>query len=193
MINANARDQVLTLAERLQIPVASTLLGLGAFPASHELSLGMMGMHGESWVNQAIQQADLLIACGMRFDDRVTGSLSTYAPKAKKIHIEIDPAEINKNVPVDVALIGDLREVLEQFLPRVAPRDGSGWIRSINAMKGDAAVRDIKNLPDNWHLYAAHVIHDLWTQPAARRLSLPMSGSTRCGRRNTTSTRSRVR
>ena len=170
VINANARDQVLTLAERLQIPVASTLLGLGAFPASHELSLGMMGMHGESWVNQAIQQADLLIACGMRFDDRVTGSLSTYAPKAKKIHIEIDPAEINKNVPVDVALIGDLREVLEQILPRVAPRDGSGWIRSINAMKGDAAVRDIKNLPDNGHLYAAHVIHDLWNATGGKAI-----------------------
>ena len=101
------------LAERLQIPVASTLLGLGAFPASHELSLGMMGMHGEAWVNQAIQQSDLLIACGMRFDDRVTGVLTSYAPNAKKIHIEIDPAEINKNVKADVALIGDLREILE--------------------------------------------------------------------------------
>jgi len=76
----------------------------------------MMGMHGEAWVNHAIQQADLLIACGMRFDDRVTGTLATYAPNAKKIHIEVDPAEINKNVKVDVALIGDLKEALEALL-----------------------------------------------------------------------------
>jgi acetolactate synthase-1/2/3 large subunit len=166
VLEARATDQVRTLAERLQIPVTTTLLGLGGFPASHELNLGMMGMHGESWVNQSIQQADLLIACGMRFDDRVTGALATYAPKAKKIHIDIDPAEINKNVAVDVALIGDLREVLEQLLPRIAPRqfgkDGSEWLRSIKALKGDAAVRDIQNLPDNGHLYAAHVINDIW-------------------------------
>ena len=166
VLEARAMDQVRTLAERLQIPVATTLLGLGGFPASHELALGMMGMHGESWVNESIQQADLLIACGMRFDDRVTGSLATYAPNAKKIHIEIDPSEINKNVAADVALIGDLREVLEQILPRVAPRkfgkDGSPWLRSIHALKGTAAVRDIQNLPDNGHLYAAHVINDIW-------------------------------
>ena len=76
--------------------MALTLLGLGAFPASHPLNLGMMGMHGEAWVNNTIQEADLLLALGMRFDDRVTGNLKTYAPNAKKIHIEIDPAEINK-------------------------------------------------------------------------------------------------
>ena len=122
----------------------------------------MMGMHGEAWVNQAIQQSDLLIACGMRFDDRVTGVLTSYAPNAKKIHIEIDPAEVNKNVKVDVALIGDLREILETILPRIAPRKDSTWIRAVNVLKGDAAVRDIKNLPDLGHLYAAHVINDLW-------------------------------
>ena len=159
---SGAMEQVRTLAERAQIPVALTLLGLGAFPASHPLNLGMMGMHGESWVNNAIQEADLLIACGMRFDDRVTGSTSTYALKAKKIHIEVDPAEINKNIKVDVALVGDLREVLEQLLPRVASRDGSDWIKTIETSKGASAVRDIKNLPDSGHLYAAHVVHDLW-------------------------------
>jgi len=159
---SGAMEQVRTLAERAQIPVALTLLGLGAFPASHPLNLGMMGMHGESWVNNAIQEADLLIACGMRFDDRVTGSTSTYALKAKKIHIEVDPAEINKNIKVDVALVGDLREVLEQLLPRVSGRDGSAWIKTIETSKGQSAVRDIKNLPDMGHLYAAHVIHDIW-------------------------------
>ena len=101
-----------------------TLLGIGGFPASHPLNLGMMGMHGEAWVNNAIQEADLLIALGMRFDDRVTGNLKTYAPNAKKIHVDIDPAEINKNVPVDV---GDrrrrARRRCERLLPRVAAGD----------------------------------------------------------------------
>ncbi len=159
---SGAMEQVQTLAERAQIPVALTLLGLGNFPASHPLNLGMMGMHGESWVNTAIQEADLLIACGMRFDDRVTGSLSTYALKAKKIHIEVDPAEVNKNVKVDVALVGDLRAVLEELLPRIAGRDGSAWLKTIESSKGAVSVRDIKNLPDSGHLYAAHVMHDLW-------------------------------
>src|SRR6202041_137302 len=112
--------------------------------------------------NDAIQDADLLIACGMRFDDRVTGTLASYATKAKKIHIEVDPAEVNKNVKVDVALVGDLREVLEMLLPRVAGRDGSAWLKTIDASKGAVSVRDIKNLPDSGHLYAAHVMHDLW-------------------------------
>jgi acetolactate synthase-1/2/3 large subunit len=159
---SGAMEQVRTLAERAQIPVGLTLLGLGAFPASHPLNLGMMGMHGEAWLNDAIQDADLLIACGMRFDDRVTGTISSYATKAKKIHIEIDPAEINKNVKVDVALVGDLREVLEMLLPRISGRDGSAWLKTIEASKGEVAVRDIKNLPDSGHLYAAHVMHDLW-------------------------------
>ncbi|MBW4026974.1 MAG: biosynthetic-type acetolactate synthase large subunit [Acidobacteria bacterium] len=162
IIKSGAYDQVRTLAERMQIPVASTLLGLGAFPATHPLSLGMMGMHGEAWVNHAIQQADLLIACGMRFDDRVTGTLATYAPNAKKIHIEIDPAEINKNVKADIALIGDLRQVLEVLLPHISTVNESLWLRAVNEMKGSASVRDIKNIPDSGHLYAAHVMHDLW-------------------------------
>jgi acetolactate synthase-1/2/3 large subunit len=166
IIQSGAMDQVRALAEKAQIPVACTLLGLGGFPASHALNLGMMGMHGESWVNHSIQESDLLIACGMRFDDRVTGSLSTYAKKAKKIHIDIDPAEINKNVPVEVSLIGDLAAVLDQMLPLIQPRDGGVWLRTIDRMKGDAAVVDIKNLPDNGHLYAAHVINDLWRATA---------------------------
>jgi acetolactate synthase-1/2/3 large subunit len=162
--HSGAEAQVLAFAERQQVPVASTLLGLGSFPTHHPLSLGMMGMHGESWVNNAIQQADLLLAFGMRFDDRVTGNLAHYAPNAKKIHIEIDPSEINKNVRADVALIGDLRETLELLLPLLPKSSDTSWLRAINAMKGDAAVRDIINLPDNGHLYAAHVINDIWRE-----------------------------
>ena len=99
---SGAMARVQEFAERTETPLAMTLLGLGGVPASHPLNLGMMGMHGEAWVNTAIQEADLLLAFGMRFDDRVTGNLKTYALRAKKIHVEIDPAEINKNVKVDV-------------------------------------------------------------------------------------------
>jgi acetolactate synthase-1/2/3 large subunit len=162
VIQSNATQQLREFAEKAQIPVSCTLLGLGGFPASHPLSLGMMGMHGEAWVNEAIQNADLLLAIGMRFDDRVIGTPGSYALNAKKIHMEIDPAEINKNVPVEVALLGDLKHTLEQLTPRLGKRDGSAWIHSINASKGDCAVRDINNLPDTGHLYAAHVMNDLW-------------------------------
>src|SRR5271165_6593667 len=167
-IVSGAMREVRDFAERAGIPVALTLLGLGAFPASHPLNLGMMGMHGEAWVNHTIQEADLLLAFGMRFDDRVTGNLKTYAANAKKIHIEIDPAEINKNVKVDVPLVGDLREVLHELLPKVESIDRSEWLDSIDKLKGDAAVRDIQNLPDSGHLYAAHVINDLWRETRDR-------------------------
>jgi len=161
---SNAIDELREFAERSSIPVAMTLLGIGGFPASHPLNLGMMGMHGEAWVNNAIQEADLLLAFGMRFDDRVTGTLRTYAPRAKKIHVEIDPAEINKNVRVDVALLGDLRETLRRLLPSLDRADRQSWLHYIDELKGDSAVRDIQKLPDSGHLYAAHVIHDLWRE-----------------------------
>ena len=176
---SGAELEVLAFAERLHIPIASTLLGLGAIPAAHPLSLGMMGMHGESWVNHAIQQSDLLLAFGMRFDDRVTGNLASYAPNAKKIHIEIDPSEISKNVRADVALIGDLKTILTQLNKelgappspassvRVGETPHNPWLHEINASKGTAAVRDILTLPDNGHLYAAHVINDIWREAVA--------------------------
>ena len=115
------------LAEKTHIPVATTLLGLGAFPASHPLNLGMMGMHGEAWVNHAIQEADLLLAFGMRFDDRVTGNIKTYAPKREKIHIDIDPSEINKNVKVDVALMATCARRCEQLTPGCNVLDRAEW------------------------------------------------------------------
>jgi len=162
IILSGAMQEVRAFAEKANIPVGLTLLGLGGFPASHPLNLGMMGMHGEAWLNTTIQEADLLIAFGMRFDDRVTGNLKTYAPNAKKIHIEIDRAEINKNVKVDVALVGDLKAVLRELLPKLKTQDRHEWLAYIDRLKGDSAVRDIQNLPDNGHLYAAHVINDLW-------------------------------
>src|SRR4029079_2966153 len=119
VVKAGAGELVKELAERLDAPGASTLLGLGGFPATHPLAMGMMGMHGEAWVNQAIQEADLIVALGMRFDDRVTGNLKTYAPRARKIHIDIDPSEIGKNVKVDVALVGDVHETVTALLAGV--------------------------------------------------------------------------
>jgi acetolactate synthase I/II/III large subunit len=158
----DASEELRAFVDRTGIPVAMTLLGIGALPASHPLNLGMMGMHGEAWVNTAIQEADLLIALGMRFDDRVTGNLKTYARNAKKIHVDIDAAEINKNVVADVGIVGDLQTVLRTWLPELRRTDLADWIARINELKGDSAVRDIQNLPDNGRLYAAHVIHDLW-------------------------------
>jgi acetolactate synthase-1/2/3 large subunit len=159
---SGAERRVLALAERAQLPIAVTLLGIGGIAASHPLNLGMMGMHGEAWVNHAIQEADLLIALGMRFDDRVTGNLKTYARNAKKIHVDIDRAELNKNVRVDVAIAKDLSAALDEWLPLVTAGDRTAWLARISELKGDSAVRDIQNLPDDGHLYAAHVINDLW-------------------------------
>ncbi len=143
-------------------PVAMTLLGLGVFPAMHPLSLGMMGMHGEAYCNLAVQNADLIIACGMRFDDRVTGNLKTYAPHAKKIHIEIDPSEIHKNVHVDLPLIGDVRTVLEDLIPILEEQNHQAWLEQIEAWRADTQSRDILSWPDDGKLYTAKVIRDLW-------------------------------
>jgi acetolactate synthase-1/2/3 large subunit len=162
IVKAGASALLGELVERTGIPVASTLLGLGGFPASHPLALGMMGMHGEAWVNHAIQEADLLLALGMRFDDRVTGNPATFAPAARKIHCELDPAEINKTVRVDVALVGDVAATLRGLLPRVARAERRAWTHRIAELKGDSAVRDIQHMPHHGRLFAAHVLHDLW-------------------------------
>jgi acetolactate synthase-1/2/3 large subunit len=114
---AGAMEELRALAERAQIPIAWTLLGIGAIDETHPLAYGYMGMHGWKHVNRAIQSADLLIAVGMRFDDRVTGNVRTYAPYARIVHVDIDPAEIGKNVAVDVPVVGDAKRVLEGLLP----------------------------------------------------------------------------
>ncbi len=167
---SGATAELRALAERADVPVAMTLLGLGAFPASHPLSLGMMGMHGEAWVNRAVQEADLLVALGMRFDDRVTGNLRTFAPRARKIHVDIDASEINKNVRVDVGLVGDLRVVLQALLPAVPAGDHREWRARIARWRDESLARDIQFQPDGGRLYAAHVIHDLWRATGGRAL-----------------------
>jgi acetolactate synthase-1/2/3 large subunit len=170
ILTSGAMAEVLELAERAHVPVAVTLLGIGSVPWDHPLNLGMMGMHGEPWVNEAIQEADLLIALGMRFDDRVTGVLSRYAPHARKIHIDIDPSELHKNVRADVAIAGDLARVLRAWLPLVRSAHHDAWIARISALAGGAPVRDIEDLPDDGRFCAAHVIHDIWKATRGRAI-----------------------
>ncbi|HEX2219281.1 MAG TPA: biosynthetic-type acetolactate synthase large subunit [Gemmatimonadales bacterium] len=127
IILSGAYEELRLLAERTGIPVITTLLGISGFSESHPLHLGMPGMHGEVHVNRAIQQADLILGVGLRFDDRVTGNLAAFARGAKVIHVELDPSEIGKNVPTEVALVGDAREILGELLAAVAPRDCEAW------------------------------------------------------------------
>jgi acetolactate synthase-1/2/3 large subunit len=159
---SGAEEALMQFAVKTQIPIASTLLGLGAFPASHPLSLGMMGMHGEVHTNLAIHNSDLILALGMRFDDRVTGNLKTYAPRAKKIQIEIDPSEVYKNVAVDVALLGDLKTVLMDLMPMVAECDHQEWLKEIHAWKTKADARSILNWPDDGKLHVPNIIRLIW-------------------------------
>lgn len=125
-IHAGAHAEAIRLAERLSLPTTCTLMGLGAFPASHPLSLGMLGMHGGYWTNMAVNNCDLLISIGARFDDRVTGKLSEFAKGAKFIHVDIDPSCISKNVPCDYPVIGDARAVLQQMLDEVEQQVAAG-------------------------------------------------------------------
>jgi acetolactate synthase I/II/III large subunit len=134
VIVSGAYAEVRALAERTGMPVITTLLGISAFPQSHELHLGMPGMHGEVHINKAIQAADLLVGIGMRFDDRVTGNTATFAPRAKIVHIDIDGAAIGRTVHNDVGLVGDARSVLQQLLAEVGPRDCLPWREEIAAL-----------------------------------------------------------
>ena len=139
VVLSGAYAELRVLAERTGIPVITTLLGISAFPEAHPLHLGMPGMHGEVHVNRAIQQSDLIIGLGLRFDDRVTGNLAGFARGAKLIHIELDASEIGKNVPAAIGLVGDVRDVLCQLLPAIAPRSCDAWRQEIG---GFTRLRD---------------------------------------------------
>ncbi|MER3399563.1 MAG: acetolactate synthase, large subunit, biosynthetic type [Thermoflexus sp.] len=141
VIHAGAAPEVRALAEKARIPVTTTLMGLGAFPEDHPYSLKMLGMHGTVYANFAINFSDLIIAVGARFDDRVTGKLSAFAPHAKVIHIDIDPAEINKNRKADIALVGDAKQILQALLPFVRPPDTEAWWRQIQEWKARYPLR----------------------------------------------------
>jgi acetolactate synthase-1/2/3 large subunit len=137
VVISRAWDELVELSEKAQIPVITTLLGLGGFPGTHELNLGMPGMHGMYWNNIAIGEADLVLGIGMRFDDRVTGALKDFAPKAKIVHVDIDPAEIGKNLPTAVPIIGDVKQVLADLNREVAPARHDEWRAWLDEKKAD--------------------------------------------------------
>ena len=149
IIISQAYEEVRELAEKAQVPVITTLLGISSFPDDHLLCVGMPGMHGMAYASLAIEEADLLIALGMRFDDRITGKTSEFATGSKKIHVEIDPSEIGKNVKVDVPIVGDLKLVLRQLNKHVKPTTHVEWIQRIEDLKRDhpsMLVRDTDKL-----------------------------------------------
>ncbi|MFZ6016176.1 MAG: biosynthetic-type acetolactate synthase large subunit [Nitrospirota bacterium] len=148
VILSNGSKELIELAEHIDIPVTMTLMGLGSFPGAHELSLGMLGMHGTYYANKAIQDSDLLIAIGMRFDDRVTGKMDAFAPSAKIIHIDIDPTSIRKNVRVDIPIVGDVKRVLS-VLNKVIKEDvkeqweevRKAWLRQIDTWRQERPLK----------------------------------------------------
>ena len=137
VIFSEAFAEVRELAEKAQIPVITTLLGISGFPDDHVLCVGMPGMHGMAYASLAIEEADLLIALGMRFDDRITGRPSSFATRSRKIHVDIDPSEIGKNVQVDVPIVGDVKRVLRKLNPRVAERTHTEWLHRIERLKAE--------------------------------------------------------
>jgi acetolactate synthase-1/2/3 large subunit len=149
IIISGAYDELKHLAETAQIPVITTLLGVSCFPESHVLSYGWMGMHGMAYANMAVSDADLVIAIGMRFDDRVTGKVSGFAPRARIIHIDIDPAEIGKNVRVDVPIVGDAKAVVGALNKLITPAEHGDWIAQLDTWRKEhpsILIRDSKGL-----------------------------------------------
>lgn len=138
--HANAHEELLALAEKINTPVTTTLQGLGVFPENHPLSVGMLGMHGIPCANMMVQESDLLIGLGVRFDDRVTLSVERFAPKAKIVHVDVDPAEIGKNVLVDLPIVGDVRLVLGDLLELVCSKENPEWVEEVHRLKKECPL-----------------------------------------------------
>ncbi|MDN7025832.1 biosynthetic-type acetolactate synthase large subunit [Methanoculleus sp. FWC-SCC1] len=158
VVHSNASAELLAFAERAAVPVTTTLMGLGSLPCDHPLNLGMLGMHGTAAANYAITESDLLLAVGVRFDDRVTGKLEAFAPNATIVHIDIDPAEIGKNKAVDVPIVGDVKTVLATMLERMQKHPQTeGWRNRVSGWKQRHPV----TFPDDDHLRPQYVIRQL--------------------------------
>ncbi|WP_027363982.1 biosynthetic-type acetolactate synthase large subunit [Desulfotruncus alcoholivorax] len=158
VINANAHVELLKFAEMLLAPVATTLMGLGGFPGNHPLSVGMLGMHGSKYANYAVSECDLLIGVGVRFDDRVTSKLEAFAPNATVVHIDIDPAEIGKNVGVDIPVVGDVRATLRELAGRLQPRLASRWRDKIQTWKKEYPIE----FEENGRIKPQEVIREIY-------------------------------
>lgn len=169
IIIANAFSELLALVEKTQIPVATSLLGKSDLPETHPLCLGMGGMHGESFVNMALQTADLIIGIGTRFDDRLTSTAETFAPRAKVIHIDIDPAEIGKRVRVDLPIVGDARNVLKELVATVQPAEHAAWLAQIEGWRLESQSRDILRR-ECQELVPQYVIHEIWEATEGRAI-----------------------
>lgn len=143
---ADANRELFDLAVKINAPVTTTLMGIGSFPEDHPLSLGMLGMHGTKYANYTIQESDLILAVGARFDDRVTGKVSSFAPKAKIIHVDVDPAEIGKNVRVDIPLVGDAKNALAGLIKEVQPKPRSAWNDKVDSWKSDCPLKYVPDI-----------------------------------------------
>ncbi len=161
LILAGAEDTLLSLVEKSNIPVITTLLGISTMPETHALCLGMAGMHGEAYTNLALSEADVIVSLGSRFDDRLTGPVSQFGSQAQIIHVDIDPAEINKNVMVDVAIVGDLKDVLPALVSQVEGRDRKAWLDRIQEWRADSAKRDIVGQETD-ELVPQFVVRQIW-------------------------------
>ena len=161
VVLANAEDDFQAFVDKSQIPVVTTLLGIGSLPETHPLCLGMAGMHGEAYTNLALSEADLIISFGSRFDDRLTGPVNQFARGAKIVHVDIDPVEIDKNVTTDVAIVGDLRDVLPALTPLVEIGSHPAWLDRIQEWRSDSAKRDIVG-QETEELVPQYVIRQIW-------------------------------
>lgn len=157
-IISGAQEEIAQIVEMLQIPVVNTLLGKGAFPESHELNMGMLGMHGTAYANKAVVDADLIFSIGSRWDDRIVGNYEDFARGAVKIHLDIDPAEINKVVKVDCVLLGDAKTTLHALIPHLEKADISPWIRQVKRWKKEFPL----NYRKEGKLRAQHVIEEIY-------------------------------
>ncbi len=158
---AHAETELRQLAEKANIPVASSLLGISSFPELHPLAIGMGGMHGEAFTNFAIQECDVLVAIGARLDDRLTGAFSTFASKAKIVHIDLDPAEVGKNMTIDTPVIGDALLTLRALLPLVEPNEHPAWLAQIAEWKADTDQRDVL-AQETDDLVPPFILRQLW-------------------------------
>jgi acetolactate synthase-1/2/3 large subunit len=160
-IISQAYEELKQLAETAQIPVITTLLGISSFPESHILSYGWLGMHGMAYANLAVEECDLLIAVGMRFDDRVTGKISGFAPNAKIIHIDIDPAEIGKNVRVDVPIVGDIKPILKSLNKEINKTEHLEWISRMDLLRKEHPSINIRDTESIIPQYVIRQIYEI--------------------------------